>query len=252
MPGSRVKVDAAPRPVGVILFELWNPPAHSILSAHDGLAGRGRKLLGHIGSDRAARGPAVGGAGYLRSGLRSQTAGISKAAEQPGPAAIEEYVCRKVKDPRAPCLRVRQAPAPILKLMHFSGENAAWDMSPGISHLAIVNISVENRPLSVGRLGQGAHRSWMACRGFGPGAWTARGASLPGVAQKLASLADPAALENAIQVRNQFLVHRLARAQDSAHFDLWGAAAAGKNARLKKDEPPALTRGATGVLSSRW
>ena len=122
--------------------------------------------------------------------------------------------------------------------IQIAGERRPWTSNPKLTHLAVTNISGDNRPsVTGGRNAKGRiDYGWLlagATRALDP----KEEALCLAVAQKFSSLADAAALENAIQLRNQFLSiasHELKTPLTSIYGVLQLQE---RMLRLKKDEP---------------
>lgn len=119
---------------------------------------------------------------------------------------LSEYITRKVRHAEGLFSGVSGASAQVRQIQ-IGAEQIPWRITPAISHLAVVNISSENRATFNGKRPTSKQRldhAWLFV-----GSTKALAAKdeilLLAIAQRLASLAEMATYESGIQLRNQFL-----------------------------------------------
>jgi signal transduction histidine kinase len=167
---------------------------------------------------------------------------IDGALERPEPALIEEFTRAQIGKAQELFSGISGSAAH-LKRIQLSGDRVPWRENEGITSLAIVNISGENRlSLSGGRSSKGrVDYGWLIVAA--PRALGAREELLClAVAQRLSSLAEIVALEAAVQLRNQFLSiasHELKTPLTSIYGLLQLQE---RMLRLKKEEPAEQTQ----------
>lgn len=150
---------------------------------------------------------------------------------------VNDYVVRKVRQSEGLFSGLSAASAQVRQIQVLA-EEAPWRVSPAITHLTAVNISGESRAmLGAGRAARLRHDHGWLFVGSAKALGSTEEILLLAVAQRLASLAELAAFESGIQLRNQFLSiasHELKTPLTSIYGILQLQE---RMIRLKKDEP---------------
>jgi signal transduction histidine kinase len=158
------------------------------------------------------------------------------------PDAMDEYVRRKVQLSENLFSGVSGSSA-VVKQIQCSGEDVPWRSSSAvITHLAVVNVSGENRASLGGNRSQRQRQDygWVVI-GFPKALGQKEELALLAASQRLASLAEVALFESGIMLRNQFLSiasHELKTPLTSIYGILQLQE---RMIRLKKDEPAQVT-----------
>jgi signal transduction histidine kinase len=155
---------------------------------------------------------------------------------------VDEFVRRRIHQAE-PLFSGASGAGAQVKQIQISGDDRPWQTTPNISHLAIANISGENRPSVSGNRAsrQRIDYGWLVVgtpKPLGP----KDEVLLLAAAQHLASLAEIAQYEAGIQLRNQFLSiasHELKTPLTSIYGVLQLQE---RMLRMKKDEPPQVTQ----------